>query len=140
MTDDCIFCQIVAGKIPCARVYEDDHALAFLDISPLAEGHTLVIPKRHAPDLFSIAPAEMAALAPVLSKVGRAICQAVVAPALNLLAANGKEAGQIVFHVHFHLIPRRAGDGLGFRWQSRGRQPAAALSDVAQRIADCLPG
>jgi histidine triad (HIT) family protein len=113
---DCIFCKIGAREIPCASVWESDDAIAFLDVNPLAEGHTLLIPKRHFADLRDIPPdllGRMITMAPLLS---RAIMSASNASGMNLLQNTGASAGQAVFHVHFHFIPRKADDGLGFRW------------------------
>ena len=122
---DCIFCKIVAGDIPCHKVYEDDHVLAFLDINPLSEGHTVLIPRGHYPSLDALPEPVAAACGAALPKVGRAVAEAVPCDGWNVLQNNGKAAGQDVMHVHFHIIPRAAGDSLGFRW------PAGKLDDAA---------
>ena len=111
MLDDCIFCRIVAGELPAARLYEDEHVLAFLDIRPLRPGHALVIPKAHCADLRDC-PAEAAG--PLLETVGRlapALAEAVGATGFNLFNTNGAVAGQEVFHLHLHVLPREEGDG-----------------------------
>lgn len=116
MSTDCIFCKIIAGEIPCHKVYEDEHILSFLDIGPLSEGHTLVIPKHHCVTLDEIPAEQMAAVGRLLPKLGPAVADAVGAAGWNVLQNNGKVAGQVVMHVHFHIIPRNENDGLGYRW------------------------
>lgn len=114
--DDCIFCKIAAGEIPCHKIYEDEAVLAFLDIGPVSKGHTLVIPKEHFTTLDEC-PAEL--LAKVIACVGNiatAVVDAAGAQAYNVLCNNGRAAGQLVEHVHFHLIPRNADDGVFNRW------------------------
>ena len=111
--EKCIFCLIAKGEIPCAKVYEDDCVLAFLDLSPVHPGHTLVIPKTHYKDMLEvscdIAPAVFAAL----KKVGAAVMKATGASGFNVMQNNGLSAGQTMFHIHWHIIPRFDGDGLG---------------------------
>jgi len=112
----CIFCKIIAGEIPAFRVFEDDTTLAFLDVGPLAEGHLLVIPKTHYERLDQMDPDALTKLTGHLPRLGLALMQVTSAQAYNLLQNNGNEAGQVVMHVHFHLIPRKPSDGLGYRW------------------------
>ncbi len=110
--DGCIFCKIAQGIIPCAKVYEDEAFLAFLDINPFRLGHTLVIPKGHYATLLDF-PGDMgSALFNVMQKVGTGILNHTQAQGLNCLQNNFSAAGQVVFHVHWHLIPRHEGDGL----------------------------
>jgi histidine triad (HIT) family protein len=130
-----IFSKIIAGEIPCLRVYEDTHVLAFLDINPLSRGHTLVIPKEPAETIDQLSDEAAAALGRVLPRISRAILQATGAPAFNVLQNNGVEAHQAVMHVHFHIIPKYADDsGLGIGWPARslsteeGKQLAAAIA------------
>ncbi len=123
---DCIFCKIVAGEIPSRRVYEDDRLLGFLDIAPLAPGHTLLIPKDHherATDLPDDLAGRIGALLPRLS---RAVMAATKAPGFNLLQSNDACAGQQIGHVHVHVIPRRPKDGLGYRWNTTSYEGDAA--------------
>ena len=131
-----IFARIVAGEIPCHRVFENEHVLAFLDIRPLAEGHTLVLPKRTVASLEELTPDEAAELGRQLVVLARRIVAATGAEAYNVLLNNGQAAGQEVPHVHFHIIPRRTGDGLGFRWrpQQRSNEELAALAQRIQAI------
>jgi len=130
---DCIFCKIVAGQIPCTKVYEDDACLAFLDIGPIAPCHTLLIPKKHYETIRDMPPDEAARLARALPRLATAVQAAAAADSLNLLQANGKAAGQEVPHVHFHLIPRRPGDGLGYHWPAK-KADFAVLAKEAEAI------
>lgn len=104
---DCLFCAIVAGEVPSRRVYEDEHAVAFLDIGPWHRGHTLVVPRRHVPDLVTGPPA-LAEIAPAVDVVGRLLVERLAADGLNLLSSAGAVAGQEVLHLHLHLVPRYA--------------------------------
>lgn len=108
---DCIFCKIVAGEIPSHKVYEDDTVLAFLDIHPTNPGHTLVIPKAHHNDLLDTPADLLAKLMAVVVKITPAIIKGVGAEAFNLGVNNGAAAGQIIFHTHFHIMPRFTADG-----------------------------
>ncbi len=131
-----IFARIVAGEIPCQKVFENEHVLAFLDINPLAEGHTLLLPKRTVARLEDLTPEEAAELGRCLVIVARKVLAATGAAGYNVLENNGEIASQEVPHVHFHIIPRRAGDGLGFRWkpQKRGREELEALAERMRAI------
>ena len=116
---DCIFCKIVKGEIPSSKVYEDEDVYAFLDIGPLSWGHTLVIPKKHVERITGMLPDEVAALMRVVPKLAEAVIRATGAEGLNVLQNNGRVSGQAVDHLHVHLIPRHAGDGLGYRWNAK---------------------
>ena len=111
-----IFDKILAGEIPCHRVHEDEHTLAFLDIAPLALGHTLVIPKQARAYLHELDDEYAAAIGRVLPRIARAVLAASGADAYNILQNNGRGAHQAVFHVHFHVIPKLDGKGLGIGW------------------------
>lgn len=113
----CIFCQIVEGKIPSTRVYEDERTLAFMDINPINDGHVLVIPRTHAETIFDISPGDFTAVSSAAKKVVEAIRQALQPDGLNLLQSNGEAASQVIPHFHLHLIPRWKGDGKGFDWK-----------------------
>lgn len=108
---DCIFCKIVAGEIPSHKIYEDEQVLAFLDIHPINAGHTLVIPKAHHQDLLDTPSELLARLMRTIVKIAPAIIKAVSASAFNLGVNNGRAAGQIIFHTHFHIMPRFDSDG-----------------------------
>lgn len=109
---DCIFCKIVAGEIPCYKIYEDNDFLAFLDIQPISKGHTLIVPKKHY-NTFLETPVEiLTQMTPIIHKIGKALIKATQADGLNFGLNNGSAAGQIIMHTHFHIIPRFNNDGL----------------------------
>ena len=110
MVSDCIFCKIVAGEIPASKVYEDDHFLAFLDISQVTPGHTLVIPKKHARNLLEMTPDETADLFNVVSKVTKKVESATQPQGMNIISNMEEIAGQSVFHTHVHILPRYSQD------------------------------
>ncbi len=130
---DCIFCKIAEGVIPAHRVWEDDRALAFLDINPLAAGHTLLIPKLHAADIRDIDPELAAFLFLQAPKLAKAVQQATSADGVNILQNTGAAAGQAVFHLHIHFIPRFEGDGLGYRWNA-GQYGAGEVEEMLSKI------
>ncbi|MEO1584567.1 MAG: HIT family protein [Planctomycetota bacterium] len=132
-----IFTKIIAGEIPCHRVYEDAHVLAFLDIGPLAEGHTLVIPKEPAPTLDRLSDEAAAAIGRVLPRVCRAVMRATGASAYNVLQNNGADAGQEVMHLHFHVIPKTAGGGLQKQW-TPGPFDHDAGAALAERMREAI--
>lgn len=107
--NDCIFCKIIKGEIPCFKVYEDKKVLAFEDINPISEGHTLIIPKRHAENLWDITAEDLAAVQVAAKKVVSAIKEVLNPTGVAVLQLNGKGASQIVMHYHLHLIPRISG-------------------------------
>lgn len=108
----CIFCKIIANKIPAYRIYEDDYSLAFLDINPVHPGHALVIPKKHAANLEEIEEADLQKLIVVVKTVGGLLKEKLGYAGYNVNISNDPVAGQEVPHLHFHLVPRLAGDGL----------------------------
>lgn len=130
---DCIFCKIVAGKIPSTKVHEDEVCLAFMDIGPLADGHTLIIPKKHYAFLMEMPADEAAHIGGLLPKLAAAVKSAMDVPGLNVLQNNGRVAGQAVDHVHFHLIPRVPDDRLGYRWPA-GEADLDELRSQAEAI------
>ena len=130
---DCVFCKIVAGDIPSHKVYEDNAALAFLDISPASRGHTLVIPKEHAADVYEISSEALGAVAHAAQHVARRLQHILQADGLNILQNNGLAAGQSVFHYHVHLIPRWQGDRVLKPWQP-GETDHAALGALAAEL------
>ncbi len=121
-----IFDRILEGEIPCHRVYEDDHVLAFLDIFPLSPGHTLVIPKERRAFLHQLSDESAAAIGRVLPRLARAVMAATGATAYNVLQNNGSSAHQAVFHVHFHIIPKLGERGLGILWEAGKLETGAA--------------
>lgn len=134
LDDDCIFCKIIRGEIPCFKVWEDVKTLAFMDINPIATGHALIIPKFHTPNIFE-APADW--LGPVMgtvSRVARAVRDEVAPDGFNILQANGEGAAQSVFHIHFHVIPRSLEDGLTMNWDMVPGD-MAEIGALAEKIA-----
>jgi histidine triad (HIT) family protein len=121
-----IFDKILSGDIPSYKVYEDDHVFAFLDIGPLSEGHTLVIPKERKVQLDQLSDEAAAAVGRALPRICRAMMAATGATAYNVLQNNGSEAHQVVMHVHFHIIPKFGGQGLGIGWNARKLDDANA--------------
>ncbi|MFQ5415969.1 MAG: HIT family protein [Myxococcota bacterium] len=134
--DDCIFCKIVSGDTPCFKVTEDDLTLVFLDLFPVNEGHTLVIPKEHFHDLFEIDGPTLAAVAAASLRVAHAIDTALGAEGLGVFQLNRAAAGQTVFHYHMHLLPRNTGDPLALHSRVRGED--SALRETAERIRRAL--
>ena len=116
---DCIFCKIIAGGIPCENVFENDSVLAFMDINPTSRGHVLVIPKDHYEDLRSTDASALADVTAVLPAIASAVVKAVGAEGFNVLQSNGACAGQVVPHIHFHIVPRVDGDGIGLGFRQR---------------------
>jgi histidine triad (HIT) family protein len=134
-----IFDKILDGEIPCHKVYEDEHVLAFLDVGPLSKGHTLVIPKERKAFLHELSDDSAAAIGRVLPRLARAVMKATGASAYNVLQNNGAEAHQAVFHVHFHIIPRAGEAGLGVGWRP-GKLGNDEGAELARRVADALAG
>jgi histidine triad (HIT) family protein len=137
MPDNCIFCKIVEGAIPAHRVYSDEHCVAFLDVGPLAPGHTLVVPRHHVTNLFDCPGEAFAAVARCLPRIAEAVRAATGATGLNVLQNSGVSSGQVVMHMHIHLIPRREGDGLGYRWNA-GSYAAGQAEALREQIAGLL--
>jgi len=134
---DSIFSKIIRGEIPCHRVYQDEWVLAFLDINPVARGHTLVVPKEPAATMAELSDQAAAGLGKALPRICRAVMKVTGATAYNLLQNNGAEAGQEVMHVHVHVIPRTASDGLRVTWRP-AKLDAEQGADLARQIARLL--
>ena len=107
--EDCIFCKIVKGDIPCFKVYEDDRVLAFEDVNPISEGHTLIIPKAHAENIWEISDEDLTAIHLASKKVADAIKEVLTPAGVAVLQLNGRGVNQVVMHYHLHLIPRASG-------------------------------
>ncbi|WP_344169975.1 HIT family protein [Kribbella lupini] len=132
---DCTFCGIVAGRLPARVVYEDDSAVAFLDIRPLRRGHTLVVPRAHVVDLTAEEAGQaVAAVGPVLQQTTRLLIDRLPADGVSLLQANGSAAGQEVLHLHFHLVPRWAGDCPLNNW-TPAADASVSLDDLHLQLA-----
>jgi len=130
---DCVFCKIVAGQIPSTRVFEDEHTLAFMDLGQVNPGHVLVAVKKHAENLYALDDIQAAAVARACTRVARAIRDAFKPEGMSVYQANGKPAGQTVFHYHVHLLPRHAGDGMELTWPVKN-PPREQLEDYAAKI------
>ena len=137
--DGCIFCQILTGALPASVVYRDEHVLAFMDVSPVIDGHVLVIPTYHTPDLAGLDDESGGRIFATGRRVAAALRQSgLPCEGINFFLADGAPAGQTVFHSHLHVIPRRRGDGLGFRHgdgPARGRPSRIELDELARRLA-----
>jgi histidine triad (HIT) family protein len=132
--EGCLFCRMVASEIPVAKVYEDEAVLAFLDIAPVSDGHTLVIPKRHCTRIDECPPDTLAEVTARLGRIAEAVVESVEADGYNVLSNNGKAAGQVVDHLHFHIIPRKIGDGVFTEWPAhryKGR-----IETLAEKIRE----
>jgi len=129
----CVFCRIVAGEIPAAVVAESDMAIAFMDLGPIAEGHTLVIPREHYETIMDMPPEVVADVHCLAAQVARAIKATLRCEGLNVLQNNDACAGQVVGHVHVHVIPRDTGDGIAWPWPSTQAEPDR-LASLADRI------
>ncbi|MBU1039559.1 MAG: HIT family protein [Proteobacteria bacterium] len=137
MSDDCIFCKIIEGKIPCAKVYDQGGIFAFLDIAPVNKGHALVVPKAHHETLFDLPPDIGRELLSALKLVGAAVMQATGAAGLNVGMNNFEVAGQLVHHAHFHLIPRHEGDGLRL-WTQHAYESGEEMQKLAQAVKKAI--
>ncbi|MFH1233521.1 MAG: HIT family protein [Patescibacteria group bacterium] len=109
---DCVFCKIILGDIPSCKVYEDENSLVFLDINPVNHGHTLIIPKKHFASIEDAPEEDLREVIKIVKKIGKAIKSGLKVQGYNVMINNGYVAGQIVSHLHFHLVPRLVGDGL----------------------------
>jgi histidine triad (HIT) family protein len=131
-----IFARILRGEIPAVKVYEDGKTLAFMDVMPQADGHTLVIPKEAAENIFDLSPAGAASLIVTTQKVAKAVRKGLNTPGLMIAQLNGSPAGQSVFHMHFHIIPRSA--GADFRLHARQMENPEKLKAMAELIKAAL--
>ncbi|MCA1056469.1 HIT family protein [Rossellomorea aquimaris] len=137
---DCIFCKIIDGEIPSMKVYEDEHVLAFLDISQVTKGHTLLIPKLHKENIYELTPETASHLFSVAPKIANALKAEFNPVGLNLLNNTGEQAGQSVFHFHMHFIPRYGqGDGFGAVWKTHNDDYSGEdLKEIAESISQHL--
>ncbi|MBL4689890.1 MAG: HIT family protein [Rhodospirillales bacterium] len=132
--DECIFCKILRGDIPCFKVYEDDDVLAFMDVNPVAPGHVLVIPKHHSRDILETPPEWVGKAFAGAGRVARAVQKSLAPDGINIVQANGPGAKQSVFHLHVHVIPRAMDDGLTMNWELEPGD-MAAIGRLAEKIA-----
>lgn len=132
-SDDCIFCKMVSGIIPVTKIYEDEVVLAFLDIGPVSDGHTLVIPKQHFKRLDECPAELLSQVAFRLGRIAKAVVKAVGSQGYNVLCNNGQAAGQQVEHMHFHIIPRNSGDRVFDKWPAY-KYPDGKIEKIASLI------
>jgi histidine triad (HIT) family protein len=133
-----IFAKILRGELPCHKVYEDDKALAFLDIMPRAPGHTLVLPKAPARNLLDVDPTELAHVMQVAQNIAKAAVKVLNADGITVQQFNESAGGQVVFHLHVHVIPRK--EGVPMKPPASAKEEASVLSDQALRLAAALRG
>lgn len=133
--DDCIFCKIITGEIPSVKVYEDDEVLAFLDAAPFSRGHSLVIPKKHFENIYEIDEESLKKVIVSSKNISVKIKNALSADGIRISQSNGVVAGQAVFHIHFHIIPRYQDDGLQFDEIGNERSPKAEIADL-EKVAE----
>jgi len=131
--EDCIFCKIVGGKIPAAKIYEDEKVISFLDIMPANKGHCLVVPKKHSETLSDMNDDDLVATIKAAKKVASALSLSFGNGSFNLVMNNGKEAGQLVNHAHIHLIPRFQKDRLRIKW-SHLKYEGDEIKEYAEKI------
>lgn len=131
--DDCIFCKIIAGQMPCHKVHEDEHTLVFMDIFPVTDGHALVITKGHYENIFEASEAALVAVAAMARRVAGAIRDELRPDGLMVFQLNGLAAGQSVFHYHMHLLPRLEGEALALHTRVPGKPER--LAEIAARLA-----
>jgi histidine triad (HIT) family protein len=134
---NCIFCKIVAKQIPATVVHEDSDTLAFMDIGQVNPGHVLIASRAHAENIYALDEAQAAAIFRSASRVARAIRAAFSPEGLSVYQANGKPAGQTVFHFHIHLVPRHEGDGMALAWPVKN-PPREKLQEYAEKIREKL--
>jgi histidine triad (HIT) family protein len=135
--DDCLFCKMVAGQIPVTKIYEDEIVLSFLDIGPISDGHTLVIPKQHFEKLHDCPAELLGRVFSCLGKIAGAVAATVDSDGYNILCNNGRAAGQLIEHLHFHIIPRNTGDRLFSRWPSY-KYKEGKIEEIAGAIRENL--
>ena len=133
----CVFCQIVAGTLPCAKVAEDETTFAFMDIHPGSDGHLLVIPKRHSADLVDISAGDLVATTLAAQRIARAALSGLGADGVNLFNCSGAAAWQTVFHFHIHVLPRWEGDGMALAWPAKN-PTREALEEMAAKLRAAL--
>jgi len=134
--DQNVFAKILRGEAPAYRVYEDDHAIAFMDIMPQVDGHTLVIPRHGAENLFDVDPEALGCTIRATQKVARAVKLAFEAPGILIAQLNGAAAGQTVFHLHFHVLPRAS--GIDLKLHAREMADPEVLAEHAERVRAAL--
>ena len=135
MSESCVFCRIVQKEATASKIYEDEKVLAFLSIQPINIGHTLIVPKKHYENIYEIPEEEVAYLYKIVKKIAHAVTKAVDAEGIRIVQNNGEAAGQVIFHMHVHIIPMNKNQ----TWVHRARmRDADALEDDAKRIRQLI--
>ncbi len=140
MSADCIFCKIVRGELPSTKVYEDDEIISFMDIAPVVKGHTLVIPRRHYDPLINVPQDLLQKLILVVQRIAHAQVSGLKADGINVTQANGVLAGQVVPHVHFHVIPRFKDDIHSWHFKAEKYDSSEEMAGYAARISAAVRG
>ena len=138
MKTECVFCEIIKGRMPSCSVHEDSDTMAFMDIAPIAPGHTLVIPKEHVEFLMEARSETLGKLISAARKIARAQMKALKADGINIMQANGRVAGQTVPHLHFHVIPRFKDDGHHWNWKTTPYAKDGDMENTAERIKSAM--
>jgi histidine triad (HIT) family protein len=136
--ENCVFCKIVRGELPANKIYEDNDTLVFMDIGPIVKGHLLVIPKTHYAHLLETPAAVLAKLVVVVQKIAAAQKKALQADGVNVVQSNGRAAGQVVDHIHFHIIPRFTLDGHHWNWKPQKYADGGEMRAFADKIKNVL--
>jgi histidine triad (HIT) family protein len=137
---DCIFCRIIRGELPATRIHEDNDAIVFMDIGPVVKGHLLVIPKEHYANLEETPAAVLAKLIALVQKIAAAQKKALRTDGVNIMQSNGRAAGQVVDHIHFHVIPRFLSDGHHWNWKAQKYADSGEMQALADKIKGILSG
>ena len=135
--NDCIFCKIAKGEIPSATVYEDDDFRVIMDVSPASEGHMIILPKEHAANVYELSDATASKIYVLAKKLATALKDELDCDGINILQNNGEAAGQTVFHLHMHIIPRYYSDDISIRW-NQGKSDTDSLTELANSIGQRL--
>jgi histidine triad (HIT) family protein len=136
--EDCIFCKIIAGELPSVKLYEDEKTIAFLDIYPVAKGHTLIIPKNHSATLYDISIEDAEAVGATVSRVAKTVKKVLKCDGVNVYQGNERAAMQEIFHVHFHVIPRFEDDGIVFMAQKSELQEDPEITSKLKEMLESL--
>ena len=136
---DCIFCKIIAGEIPAVKVLDDERVLAFMDINPSSRGHMLVVPKKHAENIFEIPESDLAAVTKAVKRCATAVKEALKAEGVTVLQLNGKASDQIVPHLHIHIMPRWEHDGLSISSWEMKPGDMEEIKGIARKVKEHIP-
>jgi histidine triad (HIT) family protein len=135
---ECIFCKIIAGQIPSCKIYEDGDTVAFMDIGPIVKGHALVVPKRHYADITDTPADVFRRLMATAQMLALAQKRALKADGVNIMQSNGRAAGQVVDHIHVHIIPRFNADGHHWNWKAQKYADNSEMQGLAEKIKNAL--